>query len=397
MRKSPRSSPNPSAGFSDRGPAKYFHGRKEILSGFGKLLLHANQDIGGTTFLIQGAPGVGKTALLAECERLALDRSWKTAEIDPPALWDPNELLHYLGMGSRLRVTGGSGEVGVNVGAKAGAKVDVSVDRPRRTTLNILRDGNKPLLLILDEAQALGMAGIPPSDKVGVVNSVLNNIHNGRLRRPVILLAAGLGTTVNAFMSFQISRFNKKCLIELGALDEESERAVIRDWLEKGGGAKGDSSAWIDAIARETHGWPQHILSYVDPAVEQMNANRGVMTAEGLNAVLDAGRELRSEYYERRAHDFSRIQRSSLAKLMADDPFGKGLDEENILQSLTQEYGADKAEKLFHRALHCGILHKRRGRYTVPIPSMQDWLVSQYASGYDQLIYNQSRPAGRRV
>ena len=61
-----RSSPNPTTGFSDRGPAKYFHGRREILSSFHELLLHANQNRGGTTFLIQGAPGAGKTALLAE-------------------------------------------------------------------------------------------------------------------------------------------------------------------------------------------------------------------------------------------------------------------------------------------------------------------------------------------
>ena len=52
----------------DRGPAKYFHGRKQILNDFNELIARANLTDSGTTFLIQGAPGAGKTALLAECE-----------------------------------------------------------------------------------------------------------------------------------------------------------------------------------------------------------------------------------------------------------------------------------------------------------------------------------------
>ena len=41
----------------DRGPAQYFHGQREILSDFGEVLDWAVQTNGGTTFLIQGAPG----------------------------------------------------------------------------------------------------------------------------------------------------------------------------------------------------------------------------------------------------------------------------------------------------------------------------------------------------
>lgn len=41
----------------DRGPAKYFHGRKQILHDFNELVELATQADSGTTFLIQGAPG----------------------------------------------------------------------------------------------------------------------------------------------------------------------------------------------------------------------------------------------------------------------------------------------------------------------------------------------------
>ncbi len=86
MRPSTRSSPSPPlTAASDRGPAKYFHGRKQVLSDFNKIIERAVQAKSGTTFLIQGAPGAGKSALLEECGKRARERGWKTAEIKPMA------------------------------------------------------------------------------------------------------------------------------------------------------------------------------------------------------------------------------------------------------------------------------------------------------------------------
>lgn len=334
---------------------------------------------GGTIFLVQGAPGVGKTALLYECEKLAQDNGWRIAEINPPALWDPDELLHYLGIESRLRVTGVSGQVGIDAVVKADAKLDVAVNHPSSITLKILADGKKPLLLILDEAQTLGTTNKPSKEVEGIATNVLNSIHNGSLGKPVILLAAGLGTTKTAFASLGISRFDGPSFIELGALGKEPERAVIYDWLTKEGRAKGDPSAWIDAITLQTHGWPQHILSYVNPALRQLAVDDRKMTKGGLNTVLKAGQKLRSSYYEIRVRDFDEEHRLSFAKLFADIPLGGSTTRSIIMSTLERDHGPDEAKELFAQALDCGILHKLAGRYAVPIPSMRDWLVSKYA------------------
>ncbi len=341
---------------------------------FGKLLRYSTQNKSGTTFVIQGAPGAGKSALLGECEKLAQRQGWKTVKIKPPAFWDPSALRDFIGL-RKFSITGGS----LQIGPKNIASAAVNVDWSRKTILKTLRKGKQPLLLTLDEAQTLGTGNAPPSDHTGTAINVLDAIHNGELDWPVILIAAGLGTTVDAFKSLGISRFEGECLVELGALEKEAERAVLHDWLKKEGGAKGDPAAWIDAIARETHGWPQHIVSYVKPALKQLVTDEGAMTADGLNTVLEAGRNFRLDYYERRADDFSRKQRHSLAKLIMNVPLGEGLDKEDILSSLTQEYGETEAEKLFNRALHRGVLHRYQGTHVVPIPSMQDWLVTNYA------------------
>ncbi len=81
----------------DRGPAQHFHGRRAILSDFRKVLEWAAQTKGGTTFLVQGAPGAGKTALLDQCEKLSKQVKWQVATINTAALHDPESLFDCLG------------------------------------------------------------------------------------------------------------------------------------------------------------------------------------------------------------------------------------------------------------------------------------------------------------
>ena len=374
MRKSLTSAPSNFA--PDRGPAKHFHGRRGILSTFGEILNYSTENRWGTTFLIQGAPGAGKTALLYECGKLAEGLGWQIARVNPRALWNSDELLHSLGLGNRPGVTEASAEVGAGSLLKAGVKSGL----PVRTTLEILRRGDDPLLLELDEAQMLQTTIHPlPPDQFGIATGLLKSIHNGELGKPVILVAAGLGTTVDAFGTLGISRFEKDALVQLGAVGKEAEHAVLHDWLTKDGKATGDTWGWIDAIAQETHGWPQHILSYVGPALDRLYTDNGVMTAEGLNAVLEEGRTGRAVYYKQRARGFSIQQCHSLAKLFANVPRGGSLELEDIMMSLTQDHGVEKARGIFHRALHKGILDERDNCFAVPVPSMHDWLVSNYA------------------
>ena len=374
MSKSRHSAPPPLTAAFDRGPAKYFHGRKEILSNFNELTERAVQAKSGTTFLIQGAPGAGKTALLEECETMAKDQGWKTAKIDPPALWDPEALRDFLGL-RKFPITGGS----LQIGPKNVASAAITVELTSRTIGKILRKGKQPLLLTLDEAQTLGTTSAPPSDQTRTVTNVLKAIHNGNLNHPVILMAAGLGTTVDTFESLGISRFSGKCFVELGALSKESERAVIHDWLKKDGGARGDPEEWMHSIAQETHGWPHHILSYVEPATRHLRDYDGMMNADGLNTVLEAGRRFRSDYYERRVDDFHGDQIQCLAKSIANRPSGYPVLRRDIMSSLTKEYGASEAEQLFQCFLEKGILGKRGVGYAIPIPSMHNWLENEYA------------------
>ncbi len=81
---------------SDRGPSPYFHGRETILRNFKNLLDRAHTSKTETTFLIQGASGAGKSALLYECEKMAKATDWKVSIIAPTALYDGDALVDCL-------------------------------------------------------------------------------------------------------------------------------------------------------------------------------------------------------------------------------------------------------------------------------------------------------------
>ncbi len=359
----------------ERGEARYFHGRVKILDNFKELLGRAKAGNSGTSVLIQAAPGAGKTALLHECARLARAQRWQTAKINPDGLFDPAELSKSL----RLPLPAKRQETKMGGNVKVLHQESTSEHHPP-TTLDILKSGRKPLLLLLDEAQTTA-AVIPRSNHEQFTNALkfVKTIHNGEVERPVILIAAGLGATAAAFDSLGISRFDPECRINLEPLSEGARQAVIQDWLLEEGGAKGDPASWINAIVRETHGWPQHIMAYVWPALKQLELTDGELTPEGLKTVLKEGQKGRIRFYEARTRGIPEEQLHCIARVIAGVPSDTSVAKIDLMASLRLDHDRDTAEKIFTLALHKGILDERKNRYVVPIPSMHDWLVDNFA------------------
>ena len=360
----------------DRGPAKYFHGREEIIDTFSSVLEFSREENEGTTFLIQGAPGAGKTALLDVLSRQAKSNGWEIADITIKNLYSPVSMAQSLGEAYVL-----NSEAALKAGItfiEGGLVESVAGHASSEEILKRLAPENG-LILVLDEAQRLHK--IPDnSERHTVASDTLEMIHNGKLESPVILLTAGLGTSESAYGSLGISRIDVDCTVQLGRLDKESERAVIQDWLTQAGGAAGDPSRWIDSIAEQAHGWPQHIISYIKPAVKFLISNHGKMTEKGLEFVHEKGNEYRLQYYDKRAHDIDEDYRQALAQAVVDVPLDATTTRPAIISSLKNSGLAQKeADVLFAQALEQGILDKcKRGRYGIPIPSLHRWLMEEY-------------------
>jgi len=322
--------------------------------------------------LIQGAPGAGKTALLDEMASDAIENGWDVFEINLGDLHNPVQMAQTLG-----KPYVSYKQTAIKTDAKVVGTEhikEVAGDSSVSQVLGKMKPKHG-IILILDEAQSIAdFVGTP--DKTAVVET-LGNVHNGKINHPIILLAAGLGPTEEAFGLLRISRFKGGCNIELGALSKESERAVIRDWLIKGGGAEGNPSAWMDAIAQKTHGWPQHITAYGDAAAQQIRHDKGAMTSAGLEVVYQAGLKRRKAYYKQRVVGFEGDELACLYEAIAGVesgmPFNKGL----IFDPLRDKYGSDEAKKIFKKIIDKGIVSLVGGLYSVPIPSMHDWMKSE--------------------
>ena len=367
--------PNPD--LEDRGEAKYFHGRKGVLDSFQRRLKWAEQDPKkGTTFLIQAAPGAGKSALLHECARLAAIDGFAVAEVDPHKLLDP-EVLHESIDTSWMRwrrwLTHGSASVDVGV-----FKAEVDLRGAAKTPLGVIEKGKRGLVLLLDEAQLMNDLAVGTGIPFIGAKALLTAIHNGRTGRPVMLIAAGLSATKRAFKDLGVSRFKDNCYVELGPLKEEAEREVIKDWLKKEGRAKGGSTPWVDAIMQKTHGWPQHVAAYAQAAALQVRKDRRKMTPQGLQAVLEVGEMKRMKFYKSRAEGLDEDHRMAIARAFASACEDQTQTRKEIITSLLQVAGEQDALEIFELALHNGVLDYRNGRYAIPIPSMFDWFIDNY-------------------
>ncbi len=369
--------PNPD--MKDRGEAKYFHGRTGILDSFQRRLKWAEKDPKeGTTFLIQAAPGAGKSALIHECTKLAENTGWEAVRVNTRALWDTDTMCQKLGDGWMPLLD----EIAVNAGFNKWVQIEGAAKfrLPGHTPQSIIERGRAPLLLFLDEAQKLALA---QSGHAETICDFLDAIHNGEMGRPVMLLTAGLSATKRAFKDLGVSRFKTNCYVELGPLKPEAERKVIDDWLKLEGRAKGDPTPWIDAIMQKTHGWPQHVAVYAQAAALQVRGDKRVMTPQGLQAVLEVGEIQRTKFYKSRAEGLDEDHRMAIAEAFASAREDQTQTRKAIMESLAKAVGKPEADTVFKRALNNGVLDHRDGRYVIPIPSMRRWFIDNYYTERD--------------
>ncbi len=77
---------------SERGKAKFFHGREKEKKHFKGLMRESIEKRKREACLIQGPPGVGRSALLEEFKDIARNQKWRVRRIYQ-ILYDPNEFI----------------------------------------------------------------------------------------------------------------------------------------------------------------------------------------------------------------------------------------------------------------------------------------------------------------
>ncbi len=363
----------------ERGKAEYFHGRETEQVFFRNALEKAKNKSLGTSFLIQGSPGVGKTALLEKCKEIALEKKWGVVQIKPDGLWDAEQLKKYLKKEWKIKLEGINAKAAVH-----GIGVEASFSFTEKSVLQVLNSSKNPLLLVLDEAQHL--KSITKADFLfqDSVRKVLDELHNGGFKKPLLFAIGGLGHTINIFEQLGVSRFDGDFVFDLEALDKISERNIIRDFIYKEGGLSPTIGCdlWINKISKQTHGWPQHISAYGYSVSNYLkykakNMEGKQLTEDGLDDVLKDGSRKRFKYYEKRVASFTKQEIKSFVEVLDKNKPLLPMNYEDIINSFQKKYTLKKSEKLFENANEKGVFHRiPDGSYIIPIPSMHHWFVS---------------------
>ena len=388
----------------DRGPALFFHGREKQLQDFRWALEDARLHDSGTTYLALGPPGAGKSALLHECMRRAKAEGWRTAFVTTNGLYDPQALAWSLNAVHRskpVEYAEGEAEGGPLGPTKLSGHLPGgrNVEYEGRSVLQILQAaaGGHGLVFVIDEVQTVLKEKRISTSVEAAITRALVHVHNGLLNAPVVLLAGGLGSSEKVFRGLGISRFMGYGLQRLGKLNDEATESVICEWLVKAGGAPDDApylAHWVSSLAAESHGWPQHINVYSRFAAEWLLEHKSEPTPEIPEVVWSQARHKRAEFYLGRVVGIAPKHRRTLANFLRQKAKNSDLEKEELVTALEESCPGALALELFDHLLHRGVIAETpHGYFRVPIPSMHDWLVEQYADRGPQQLPQSATPA----
>ncbi len=356
--------------FIERGPAKYFHGRKAELRTFDQLLNETKQYQIGSSVLIQGPPGVGKTALIEEHEKQARKKNWQVFKLSNECLSDPKELFTKLTKKAKPKEF--EKTFGFDLHIFKGNLTKKSI--PETNAINESIILSKPTMLWLDEVQTLEDF-LEHVDKPKIT-SFLNTYHNLKSKKGFIFLLGGLGHSQEILRQLGISRFNTGCIHYLQPLEPQAERQILHDWLTRELKTPSGVTRWIDQITQQTDQWPRHIKSYCNAIFHFLDIGES-LTDRKLKQVMNYGHEFKQTYYQQRCHGLEYENRQLVASTLnrLPDWFSK----RNIVDLFSKSLFEKASEVLYQKILSKGIIHlDEQGKLSVPIPSLRTFLIHEY-------------------
>ena len=430
-------------GFNDRNPPPYYAGRKRLLSGIEDICgdiwkRHVNNfpQKRGTTRVIYGAPGAGKSSTLyfleyawqqgvhmtvdaAGCERsepapvmLNCNRSdfvsmatlcgnlVNLVESESDRAKDlfaaSSETKRVSGGGSARFVKGGiESEKTTHYGAtSAELQAMAEVLSPEKW--------KRPVVIGIDEAQNL------PGDRHSPLGRLLQDLHENRFNLPVMVLLAGLSDTKERVNELGLSRLSKHSTYSMSGLDaaeiEELKEGFCR-YFEIDLGCRADE---FDALLQRTDGWAAHLQNCLQAFAEVYLEAGCEIEAVDFARVEQLSLETRMEYY---------YARLSAAMLTSSGVVGllmkrmKGGELRRDILSMIQRIDDDNAGsrdvglrlpdgmtalEFYNDLIHRGALQERDDKTVIcPIPSFRQFLIEIGRVGEDDYSMRREVPQQR--
>ena len=359
--------------------------------------------VGGGTMVFQGAPGAGKSALMAECMEAVRRHStpeapWVAVDIKPEALGFADMVVRAIIVAvneenSRLRETANSTlsrifkkylELGRRLLQEIPSR-DISVagiswsKEERPVSAQGLFEHAKPLLgkcrivVCVDETQ-----NAPVETTARGVMDCLNNPPAGI---PLVAAFFGLSDTQAVLRQCGLSRFADERVVNLEPLADDDAANAIRSVFKAYGfsGTLEDISAWVDSLTELSQGWPQHINRVAVAATRVILDHGGRIQGHLLKMALEHGSARKEAYYADRLAAAS--QDSALYREIAlaeqDRPNGISRAQLRSMTARILEVSQTTFDDFLTNALHAGVLMPTKilpDYYQIPIPSFGDYL-----------------------
>ena len=296
---------------SEREPPPHFAGRTKELAALRRRLddLCETGDASGGMALIVGVPGIGKTQLgrkfaedavareaALDIRRLVADTSLLAHHVDlflaiARALDAEDEARRVADLDTRSTVR--SAGVGFVRGGltQEHARHTGSLPALLNASKHAGMWNGKALVLVVDELQTIEPPGM----------TALRVLHQGDHGCPILLVGIGLQHTQQVLAnpsdgSAGISRVAQP--IRLGSLPEpEALEAIEQNMLVLGHAIP---EPCVAALANASHGFPQHIHSYLAGAVAAIAKHGSLAVGPSLDDALKAGDRARADYYDTR-------------------------------------------------------------------------------------------------
>jgi len=299
----------------------------------------------GTAFLIQGAPGAGKTALLHQMSVEAKKTGWSVVRVKAEAFENPAYMAQTLG---KRFYDGLTKEIEAD--AKLVRSRKAGHIAPIQSVTGVLRKHigrRKQVLLVLDEAQHLA----DPSSAVGAtsIRSALSDLTDGDTHRNIVLLMGGLGNTWSALKDRGLSRLARKCRRHLNRLGPDNARRVVEGWLGDAQCPREHLSVWIHLLFDASDGWPQHIICSVAVAADHFAVHGYAPSPAAMESVTRAINKEKDEYYSARISGIPTGDIALLGILTKACGIGNEYPESELLDILD----AGSAETLRHHRKCC--------------------------------------------
>ena len=369
------------------------------------------------TWLFQGAPGAGKTALISQLEPLTVPKkTWLTRTGLALALGKNTERPVQVCQINNLNILedmwelqkkiagtwipGAEKEMEARRMLEMGVSLEVAHGKEQtEKTLMSWEDvvkkvtGNPgeypPMLMMMDEAQAI-------DHKAG---KQLLWLHQGNDGLPIVPVFGGLAYTRKRFKDKRInlSRIGNDRALTLKGLPEKDCREAVRRFLKKFRiiASAQATEQWTKAIAEDCMGWPQHLhvglqgmaWELLEPGVD------GNLDQADLKKARQFAKERRNAYYSDRLDSDSlkgkRYLTAAAAERLTENP---KMTEDELGVEIEKIHSLGVSGKFVRSCLpkglsgeefaegmtHAGILQEDGdGFLIVPIPCFQSYLLEK--------------------